>query len=99
MVTEGTLGLPDSFSTNDNYGELMFTESTGECYCGIRVFYYKEKKNTMEPLADGYTDEDVKIYDFEGNPIHLGDKIRVTGKLYNQFKPYIIKGEKLEKIK
>ena len=58
-----------------------------------------KRKNTMERLANGYTEEDVKIYDNDGNPIHLGDKIKVTGTIYNSYAPYIIKGEKIEKIK
>ena len=41
----------------------------------IIIYFLKERKNTMERITDGYTEEDIKIYDHEGNTVKLGEKV------------------------
>ena len=81
VTTEGIVVLPQSFYTTGGSVTLFLKDNCSTKSPSISIKSYGEKKNTIEKLADGYKEEDVKIYDNEGHIVKLGDRIRVTGKL------------------
>ena len=82
IITEGLILLPSSFYTmNGSVTMSLGVEKTHEKIPSLSIKTWGDKKNIMEPLNDGYTENDVIIYDDNGKIIPLGAKVRVTGKL------------------
>jgi len=99
VVTEGFVKLPESFYTAGGSVTLLLVDDSRKRLPTITLKNWGEKKNMMEKLKDGYTEEDVMIYDNDGNIIKLGDKVRVTGELHGASKPWCeINVDKIEKI-
>lgn len=103
VITEGILIAPSSFYTMGSTVTLMLESSSKTTVPSIVFLNYNndhEKKNMIEPLKDGFSEEDIKIYDNEGNLVNLGEKVRITGELSGGSKSYCeLWVKKLEKIK
>ena len=103
VITEGILIVPSSFYTMGSTVTLMLEASNKARVPSIVFLNYnkdKEKKNMIEPLEDGFAEEDIKIYDNDGNLIKLGEKVRITGELTGGSKDYCeLWVHKIEKAK
>lgn len=103
VTTEGIVRLPDSFYTAGGSVTMLLEAPNGKYRIpAISIMTYNknsEKKNMMEPLKDGFTDADVKIYDDKGQAVKLGDRIRVTGEVVGASKAWCdINVDKIEKL-
>lgn len=105
VMCEGIIRLPDSFYTTGGSVTMALEAEKGKYRIpGISLKTFSvtegEKKNMMDLLPDGFTEDDVKIYDDSGKTIKLGDNIRVTGELVGASKAWCeINVTKIEKIK
>lgn len=103
VITEGVLRVPSSFYTMGSTVTLMLVASNKVNVPSIVFLNYnnnKEKKNMIEPLKDNFSEEDIKIYDNDGNLVQLGEKVRITGELTGGSKDYCeLWVHKLEKAK
>ncbi|WP_294820636.1 hypothetical protein [uncultured Flavobacterium sp.] len=104
VTTEGALRLPESFYTTGGTVTMVLEAPAGKYRLPkIAVLTWNkdnEKKNMMEPLKNGFSDADVKIYDDKGQEVKLGDKIRVTGKVGGASNDWCdIFVDKIEKVK
>ena len=103
VTTEGIVRLPDSFYTTGGTVTMDLEAPAGKYRLPkIAILTWnkdKEQKNMMEPLENGFSDDDVKIYDDKGQVVKLGDKIRVTGKVSGAAKDWCdIFVDKIEKV-
>ena len=104
VMCEGIIRLPDSFYTTGVSVTMAFEAPSGKFRIpaiSLRTFSETkgEKKNMMDLLPDGFTEEDVTIYDDNGKTIKLGDKIRVTGELVGASKAWCtVNVTKIEKV-
>jgi len=103
VTTEGIVRLPDSFYTTGGTVTMDLEAPAGKYRLPkIAILTWnkdKEQKNMMEPLENGFSDDDVKIYDDKGQLVKLGDKIRVTGKVSGAAKDWCdIFVDKIEKV-
>jgi len=103
VITEGVLVVPSSFYTMGSTVTLMLEASNNVKVPSIVFLNYnkkKEKKNMIDPLTDDFTEEDIKIYDNDGNLVNLGEKVRITGELTGGSSAYCeLWVHKLEKVK
>ena len=100
VTTEGIVVLPESFYTTGGSVTLFLKDNCQVKSPSISIKTFGEKKNSMEKLTSGYTEEDVKIYDNNGTIVKLGDRIRVTGKLVGASKQWCeINVDKIELVK
>lgn len=105
VMCEGIVRIPDHFYSTGGSVNMAFDAPNGKYRIpaiSIKTFSKTkgEKKNMMDLLPDGYTEEDVKIYDDKGEIVKLGDKIRVTGELVGGLKDWCdINVTKIEKVK
>ncbi|RZJ62655.1 MAG: hypothetical protein EOO45_22350 [Flavobacterium sp.] len=103
VTVEGVIQLPESFYTTRASVTMVFEAPAGKYRIPALHIYTAnrsgEKKNMIEPLNEGFTDADVKIYDDKGGMVKLGDKIRVTGEVIGASKEWCeIDVQKIEKI-
>jgi len=103
VTTEGIVRLPSNFYTAGGTVTMVLEAPAGKYRLPkIAILTWNkenEKKNMMEPLKDGFTEADVKIYDDKGQAVKLGDKIRVTGKVSGAAKDWCdIFVDKIEKV-
>ena len=104
-MCEGIIRLPDSFYTTGGSVTMAFEAPNGKFRIpaiSLKTFSKTkgEKKNMMDLLPENYSNDDVKIYDDNGNAIKLGDKIRVTGELVGASKDWCtVNVTKIEKVK
>ena len=105
VMCEGIIRLPDSFYTTGGSVTMAFEAPNGKFRIpaiSLKTFSKTkgEKKNMMDLLPENYSNDDVKIYDDNGNAIKLGDKIRVTGELVGASKDWCtVNVTKIEKVK
>lgn len=83
VVTEGIIYLPSQMYTYGNIMRLgIMNEKTDHRVPSLNIASYTKKtENSMKTLPENYTENDVHIYDNEGNEVKLGTKVRVTGTL------------------
>ncbi|RZJ66907.1 MAG: hypothetical protein EOO45_15780 [Flavobacterium sp.] len=103
VTVDGVIQLPESFYTTGASVTMAFEAPAGKYRIPALHIYTAnrsgEKKNMIEPLNEGFTDADVKIYDDKGGMVKLGDKIRVTGEVIGASKEWCeIDVQKIEKI-
>lgn len=103
VTTEGIVRLPNNFYTAGGTVTMVLEAPAGKFRLPkIAILTWNkdnEKKNMMEPLKNGFSDADVKIYDDKGQAVKLGDKIRVTGKVSGAAKDWCdIFVDKIEKV-
>ncbi|TBX70699.1 hypothetical protein EZL74_03230 [Flavobacterium silvisoli] len=105
VMCEGIVRLPDHFYSAGGSVTMAFEAPGGKYRIpALKIKTYSEtkgeKKNMMDLLPSGYTEEDVRIYDQNGQLVKLGDKIRVTGELLGGLDDWCdIEVSKIEKIK
>ena len=100
VIIEGELLLPNSFYSTGKYATLVLRSKKGDRLPSVIIYFLKERKNTMERITDGYTMDDIKIYDSEGNNVKLGEKVKLTGKLVGADKTWCeLYVDKIEKVK
>lgn len=101
VITEGTLYLPATMYIHGNIMRLgIMNEKTNQRVPSLTVPSFSEKtNNAMKPLPENYTENDVHIYDNEGNEVKLGSKVRITGTLRGGSAAYCdLAVQKIEKI-
>lgn len=101
VITEGTLYLPSTMYVRGNIMRLgIMNEETNQRVPSLTIPSFSEKtNNTMQPLPENYTENDVHIYDNDGNEVKLGSKVRITGTLRGGSAAYCdLAVEKIEKI-
>lgn len=86
VMCEGIVRMPDRFFSAGGSVTMAFEAEKGKYRIPmLKIDTFSkikgEKKNMMDLLPEGYTEDDVKIYDDKGQIVKLGDKIRVTGEL------------------
>lgn len=105
VMCEGIIRLPERFFSAGGSVTMAFEAEKGKFRIPmLKISTFSkiegEKKNMMDLLPDGFTEEDVKIYDDNGQPVKLGDKIRVTGELLGGLSDWCdIDVTKIEKVK
>ncbi len=104
VMCEGIVRIPERFFTAGGSVTMAFEAEKGKYRIPmLKIDTFSkikgEKKNMMDLLPDGFTEEDVKIYDDKGQIVKLGDKIRVTGELLGGLSDWCdIEVTKIEKV-
>ncbi len=100
LVTfEGYAEMPNmTYLNSGTYLVNLKQDSTMEGDYVTMMIWEGDCENTMAPIPEDYEDKDLLIYDNSGNEIVHGDKVRVTGKVWDDRMLYIFKVARIEKL-
>jgi len=80
---EGYLGLPDKDHPKRSNYLLLYDRHPHAPFDRYIIVYFKasrsDRPNTMQPLPEDFSSEDISLTANDGRPVQAGDRLRLTG--------------------